>query len=241
VLLVVSADALPAERLAAALGLTAYEADQRVRAGGPFLHRILPPAEAEIEAARLGDAGLPVVAIDEADVRAADPHRVAGGSWRGSDLALRAGEEIVVRPDDVLLVVRGPIARERAAALQIRRVRTDVPVSGYRIHVHRRSETRPAELDPEDFDFGPGGPVAGSPLVELIGWLERLAPGAPRDDRFRRLPVALAPAEPPRGALADALGAGRRPGRAGEDVLLDNVGQFRFYSAWRAALERRRP
>jgi hypothetical protein len=65
-----------------------------------------------------------------------------------------------------------------------------------------------------------------------------------RDDGFRRLPPAYGVAEPePRGRLAAASALGRRSRGdhpESETVVLDNARQFRFYSAWRAALERRR-
>lgn len=239
-LIVVVTGATPAEALQAALGLSAYEAGQRARAGGPQLHRIVPAADAVAELDRLAEAGLDVVGIPEPEVRAAAPRLVEGGGWRADGLVLRgASGEIVLRPDDPFLVVRGTIVRERTPDAQIRRVALAVPEPGYRIHVHVRTEPRPVELDPGDFDFGPGGATAGSALVELLAWLARLAPSVPHDEGFRRLPVALGPAEPRRGALPDALAAGP-PRRQAEQVLLDNVGQFRFYSAWRAAVERRR-
>jgi hypothetical protein len=71
--------------------------------------------------------------------------------------------------------------------------------------------------------------------------LELLA-GSLADDGFRRLPPALAPTtEEPDAGLA---GAARPRPRRGRDalapVILDNLAQFRFYSAWRGAIERRR-
>jgi hypothetical protein len=63
------------------------------------------------------------------------------------------------------------------------------------------------------------------------------------DGGFRRVPPALGPAEPePRGAVAAAgtLGFASRPqGKQEGPVVLDNVAQFRFYSGWRAAVQRR--
>jgi hypothetical protein len=50
--------------------------------------------------------------------------------------------------------------------------------------------------------------------------------------------------EEPKGALAAAssLGRaarGRETGREEEPLVLDNAAQFRFYSGWRAAVQRR--
>src|SRR5687767_4412843 len=70
-----------APAVATALSLSAYEAGQRTRRGGDQLHRVLPAAEAETEAARLRAAGLGVTLLAEADVlAAADPLVAAGGS-----------------------------------------------------------------------------------------------------------------------------------------------------------------
>ena len=88
--------------------------------------------------------------------------------------------------------------------------------------------------------------VTGSARLEIDAWVEEVAGGAPCDDGFRRLPPALGPAEPePKGALAavSSLGLAARGQGSGRDegpVVLDNVAQFRFYSGWRAAVERRR-
>jgi hypothetical protein len=95
------------------------------------------------------------------------------------------------------------------------------------------------ELDPGDFDFGGGADV--SALLRLAAWIDEAAAGVPVDDGFRRLPPALAPEEA-RGSVASALQA-RPAGPARRDearVVLDNTGQFRSYSAWRATVERRR-
>jgi hypothetical protein len=142
--------------------------------------------------------------------------------------------------DDLLAVVEGPIARERQAGGEVRRVRSARPEPGFRIHLHRRSELPPVELDPEAFSFGPG--VQGSALLRLNEWVGLLARGRPRDEGFRHLPPALGAAETSSedaGTAVRALGSGgARPRK--EALLLDNVAQFRFYSAWRGTLERRR-
>jgi hypothetical protein len=112
------------------------------------------------------------------------------------------------------------------------------------VHVHRTCETRPVEIDAANFEFGTT--CTRSTRLEIDAWLGEVAGGSPRDDGFRRLPPALGPAEPePKGALAAAgsLGlASRRRKDAAEEgsLVLDNAEQFRFYSGWRAAVERRR-
>ena len=237
---VLDLDGAEAVALVEALGLSAYEAGQRVRGGGLHLHRVAPRAEAEAEQGRLTGAGLLAWVIPEAELRAAAPLIVLGGTAEGG-LRFRHDEgEIAVEAPGMLLVVRGPIARERTPSAEIRRQRLASPEPGYRFHLHRRDDPRPLELDPEDFDFGPAGPVAGSSMLELSGWVAGLAEGLMVDDRFRRLPPVFAPAAPERRSLRDALTTRVRTGPEAEAPLLDNLGQFRAYSGWRAAVERRR-
>jgi hypothetical protein len=90
------------------------------------------------------------------------------------------------------------------------------PEEGFRVHFHRYSDPRPVEIDAANFEFG--FTVTGSTRLEIDAWVEALAPDVPCDDGFRLLP----------------------PGGEGESVVLDNAAQFLFYSAWRAALQRRR-
>jgi hypothetical protein len=238
-LLVLDLEGAEAAVLAPALGLSAYEAGQRARAGGLHLHRVLAAAEAEAEAGRLRAAGVAVFTVPEKELREAAPVLVVGGELQPDGrIHLRAEEDVQIGRGDVLLAVKGPIARGVPPADQIRVVRLAVPEPGYRIHLHRASDPRPLELDPDDFDFGPHGPLSGSALRELTSWLETVVAPEGVDDRFRRLPPALGPAAPDRRAVRDALG-----GRGGGDkgpTRLDNVAQFRHYSLWRAAVERRR-
>lgn len=225
-----------AETLARALGLSAYEADQRCRRGGWQLVRVLDVAEAVEEVRRLEAAGLRPLPLPEAEVRRAEsPFRADSGGWRGDRLALHAGEEeSTLLPGEALLVVRGPIAREYLTqARDPRLLRLASLEPGHLVHVHPRAPGPPVEFDALDFDFGET-PLSGSTLLELLAWSERLAGEAPVDDGFRLLPPVLAPA-PGTDGVAAALG--RRHEAA---PVLDNVAQFREYSGWRAALERRR-
>jgi hypothetical protein len=99
------------------------------------------------------------------------------------------------------------------------------------------------ELDPLAFAFGEEKPLSGSSLLEITGWLGEIASGISTDDRFRRLPPALGAADEGPDALASVRG-GRSASafvrQKDAPAILDNVSQFRFYSGWRAAVERRR-
>jgi hypothetical protein len=227
-----------------ALERSPYDVRLLVRRGGLHLHRILAAADAEAEARRLEAAGVSAFLVAEAEARVR-PLRALGGEQAPTALALRTEEgPLDVRRDDVLLVVTGRIAREYQPSSTRRRVDTARLDDGYRVHLHRRSATRPVEIDAASFE--PGFAVTGSARLEVDAWIRSLAGDAPHDDAFRYLPPALAPAEPePKGALSVAGSLDRAPRRAvgGRDdrtVVLDNVEQFRFYSGWRAAVERRR-
>jgi len=224
------------------LGLSRFEASQRVNRGGPDLWRIAPTATAQEEAERLRAAGLKVLLIPEGEVREGRRPVVAtGGRWIEGSLELRVdGGSVRVSGNEILLIVQGPIAREYPPSPETRRVRLATLEPGYRIHLHRGENPRPLELDPDVFDFGPTG-VAQSSLLALREWVQTLGLKTLVDDSFRRILPALAP-----GTARDSLGAvlaAQSPAardRKGNAVPLDNVGQFRFYSAWRGAVERRR-
>ena len=231
-----------AERLADALWLAPYDARQRATTGGYQMHRALPEREAEAEAERLGAAGLVAIVVpaEEAAERGR-PVLVHGGGPQPEALALQTAEgPLLLRGPDVFIVVRGPIAREYQPGAEVRRVRTATLEGGHRLHLHRRSSLRPLEVDPLAFDFGEEPQTSLSSLLTVLEWIADLAPAAPTDDGFRRLTPALGPSEGPGGgrlAAAAALDAAR--GLREGPQPLDNVGQFRAYSAWRAAVELR--
>ncbi len=246
-LVVLDLDGVSADALAPALDLPPYEAGLVARRGGLHLHLLLDPTAAEAEAGRLGARGLSTYLVPEAEARVR-PLRATGGDRKAGALALRTEEGLVDLPGgDVLLVVRGPITRAYQASSRRRRIDTARLDDGYRVHLHRRSAgggSRPVEIDAATFEFGFA--ATGSARLELDAWTEEVAGGAPCDDGFRRLPPALGPAEAePKGALAAAssLPLTSRAREGGSDerpLVLDNVEQFRFYSGWRAAVERRR-
>jgi hypothetical protein len=240
VLLVLEIASADEGALARALSLSAFEAAQRRRRGGPDLHRILPAALAAEEAARLRAQGLEVLEIAEDEVRRAEPVTITRGSAETDALALE-GDEGPLRlvEADLFLVVRGVITREYQSTPEARLQRRMATLDpGYRVHLHRRGDVRPVELDPAALDFGPGGAPSGAQL-QVTRWIDRLFPGVPRDDSFRVVIPALAPAAPVARSHAAAAAALARPGPQRRAVL-DNLAQFRFHSAWRGAARRLR-
>jgi hypothetical protein len=241
-LVILDLDAADPERLESVLGLATYEAALLARRRGFHLHRLLAPELAEAEARRLHAGGLRVETVAEEELRD-PPLRALGGERGRGSLTLRTEEgPVTLHRGDLLIVVRGPIARQYQPVFRRRRVDTASLEEGYRVHLHRRADRRPVEIDIANFEFGTAG--AGSTRLELEAWVDEIRAEVAEDDGFRRLPPAFGVAEPePRGPLAaaSALGrAGRGERAEGESVVLDNAAQFRFYSAWRAALERRR-
>jgi hypothetical protein len=249
VLLVLDLERAPVELLERAAGLTAYEAGLFARRGGYHLFRVLPAPAAEAAAAVLAAQGLAVVPVPEAEARAR-PLCALGGELLSSELALRTAEgPVQLRREHLLLVVSGPIVREYRPPLARRRVDTARLEQGFRVHLHRHAERRAVEIDPANLELGFA--PSGSARLEVEAWLAEVAAGVPRDDGFRRLPAALAPEQPERQGPLAAAGALRRRSPGGEDttrdvartdepLLLDNLEQFRFYSGWRAAAQRRR-
>ncbi|MCM2256948.1 MAG: hypothetical protein NDJ94_14930 [Vicinamibacteria bacterium] len=234
--------AVTPEALGAVLGLGAYEAGQLVRRGGWQALRSLPPAEAAELATRLRAAGAAAEALAEAETRRAGrPVPVTGGALLASGLELDTDAgPVTLAAADLLLIVRGPIAREYQAQeapgwRALRRVRLTNPQPGYRFHLHRRAEDAPLELDPAEFAFRE---KAVSAQLQLGAWCDALArDGVADDDGFRRLAVALSYAPRDEEEPGAKRGAPRREKEG--DRLLDNLAQFRAYSAWRGVLARR--
>ncbi len=254
-LVVIDLASAEASALARATVISAYEATLLIRRRGLHLHRVLPPEQAEREAARLAAAGFAPLLVPESEARLR-PLRATAGELAPAGLLLRTEEgSLELARRELLMVVTGPIARQRQASGKPSKVVLATLEESWCVHLHRVADPRPIEIDAGSFE--PGFAPTGSTELELRAWLDVLAQSATRDDGFRLLTPALAPAEAPvpgalsaveslrarRPAAADPRLVGeRRPssGTAEERVLLDNRAQFRFYSGWHAAAERRR-
>ena len=235
VLVVIEHSESDPDSLGRALGLSFFEASQRAARGGFDLLRTSRPAEAEELAAELRESGLAVFLVPESEARR-PPSPVRGGGFEDRRLHLLTGEgEVVFRGEDLLLVVKGPIAREYQTPADRAKFSTATLPGGYLVHLHLRRDRPPYELDPDNFEFGAAS-RQGS-LLELGLGLESL--GASTDDGFKKLAPALAPAAKETTGVAAAARALVRTSGEGA-LVLDNVAQFRFYSGWRGAVERRR-
>jgi hypothetical protein len=239
-----------APTLADALGIDLYAARQRVQRGGAQFWRSLDQAEARAEAGRLAAAGLKTWLFDEHAVRAhGQPRQALGGGLAQGRLRLRF-EQATLTPEvhDLLMVVRGPIAREyqrdpaRSPGARERK-HPPAPIEpGYRFHVHMREPAAPLELNPAAFEFDEDEDGRAAYLT-LHRWAQKLGERLPVDDGFRYVVPALNPAQAE--ASREAIFMGGAESRGGghkrdERLLLDNLAQFRFFSAWRGLAERER-
>lgn len=244
-LLVLDLTGVEASSLAALTGQSIYDATQLVRRGGLHLHRVLEPATAEELAGRFRAAALTTYVVPEREVRQR-PLCASRGERAGSELLLHTPEgHLVVRAVDLLLVVAGPIAREPGPRFERRRIETARLQESWCAHLHRIGEERPLELDPRRIELG--FTVTGSAQLELESWIEALGPAVPRDEGFRRETPAVAPPAPEddgRSAGWPLAHSHASMGSRSKDApppVYDNLAQFRFYSGWRAAVERRLP
>jgi hypothetical protein len=239
-LLVLSVNGKAREGIAQALGITLWEAGQVLRRGGDHLLGSYAVGEGDSACERLARLGFRTLRIPEGEVRLV-PRRALGGGWRDGRLVLHMAEGRVleVQLQELLLLVLGPIARAFQTNAEPRKVRFHEVSEGYRFHLHLRESAPPVELDPEEFEFFREALVM-SAILEMREWFACLPQGVTRDEAFRLETPALSPA-----VGFDALPVAGRPfvrrsARKDGPVVLDNLAQFRFYSGWRGAAERRR-
>ncbi len=240
VLVLLDLAAASPETLAEALATSRYEATLLSRRGGLQLVRAASPEDAVAEAERLRARGAEPLLVPEEEVLAT-PLPCLAGEKRGAELELRTSQgSVTLARGEALLLVRGPITREYQPAQKRRRIASARLEEGFRVHVHRRGEKHPLEIDALNFELGFA--ASGSSRLAIDAWLEAVAGDARRDDGFARLPPVLGPAAPEPGGVLAAVGSLAATSRAGEarPLVLDNLAQFRFYSGCLAAVARRR-
>ncbi len=136
----------------------------------------------------------------------------------------------------IALIVSASIKRERVKdQASLRTLAATRLEDAWLIHVHLRGEPRPWEIDPRRTGYE--GAVLASAHMRTLELVRRLSAIAPHDEGFKNIVPALSlGVEPP--SELDSLKATRRSeGKEPNVVILDNVAQFREYSAWRGALE----
>ena len=237
-LVVVDIERVDPPELADAFSLPAAETAQWVRRGGFRLtSSAATPERAEAEVARLTQLGLSAVALPGSEVaEARAPYEALSVRRHAERLEVRHSDgRLAIAAPDVLLLVTGPIRREYQTTTEKRRFRLATLDQGYRFHLHLHRELRPVELDPHSLEFE-GDVPPGSSQLRLSGWLTGLGPDWARDDGFRLVPPALGLEQPTTGP--QQLAAALRGGDDGGSQVLDNVTQFRFFSAWQGLTRR---
>lgn len=243
--LVIETAAQPAEVLAEACGMSIWDARQWQAASRYRLLRVTLEAQVGEPLSAIRAKGLnPLVLHGDAVARARSPIPVESLDVTAFPFqcTLREDPEGAVSrkalpESEIALVISAPIKRERQKE-QRSRVRQDTRMEeAWLVHVHLRSETRPWEIDPRRTAYeGPGLASAHMRTLELV---RRLSNVAPLDESFKNIVPALSPGSDPSNELAGLHAGGAKPrDKDQKTVVLDNVAQFREYSAWRGALER---
>ncbi len=140
---------------------------------------------------------------------------------------------------DVALIVSASIKRERVKDASSLRARADSRLQdAFLVHLHLKKEARPWEIDPRRTGYE--GASLASAHMSTLDLVRRLSVRAPHDEAFKTIVPALSlGADPPSdltGLKKTAKGAGKEP----KVIVLDNVAQFREYSAWRGAVGKQR-
>lgn len=226
----------------AALGL--YEARQCLLAKRPRLFRILPnELRAQELSASLGAARVPHYLVSEQAVLSMPVSRARRVDFLDRHLTISFAREppLTLGHEDLLLVVRGEIRRERHHEKRLGSARgvSHRLSSGERIHLYEKEAKVAVEIEPEAFDWDVlGMERTTSALLNVERLMSRIAVKAPFacvDRGFDDEPVVLARADEerdPTHALAEV------DRRSSNGVLFDNEAQFRFYARWRYRVER---
>ena len=139
-----------------------------------------------------------------------------------------------LRRENLALIVTGPIQREKIREQASPKKAADSRrEESWLVHLHLRDDERPWEIDPGRTAFeGPGFASANMRTRDLV---QKLSVSAPCDDAFKTTVPALSPGEDPIADLRRPKGEGKGE-KEGRLLVLDNVTQFREYSAWRSTL-----
>lgn len=226
------------EPFAEAVGMDPYDARLALRAERPRLLRKLESAsDAKDLSARLASARIAHFTLAEADVTRIEvaPVRSMELMEETMRLGLAEGRRQVTRYRDVVLLVRGDIARERHRERGLGTTQgTNRPLTpGLRLHFYTRQAAAVYELDPEKFDWsvlrGERSPSTPLNLRRLLDKIKERAPAVVIDRGFDWEPVVLSRAE--RGSEVSSALAGEESRQ--DAAVYDNESQFRFYSRWR--------
>lgn len=229
------------DALARATALSLYDARLALNARRyRLLRKVETAAEADALCRRAREGGLVLLSVKEGDLDAIPLQPFYGASFEAQGLVLRLGlgEPAPVPYDDVLLLVKGEIVRERfeEKRLATNRAASQKLTPSYRLHLYGCT-SGVFDLDPETFDWTALGNGQTSSLYinleALVAEVRKRSPRAEIDDRFGSEPVVLTRREvgnDPAAMLAQA--SSKETG-----VVHDNEPQFRYYARWRYLVE----
>jgi hypothetical protein len=232
-----------------AFNIALADASLRIRRRGYQLLRITSIREAETFVTQLRRTGIAAWSLPEQRIDAGRyPVIIRGGDVAAGRFVL-AENSIPIRVvgEDLLLAIWGRIHRTRHEFFGLERLRPrpspflSTLNEEHRLHLHRRLEDRPLEIDPGSFEFDDRNAAMESSLLRIRSGLESLMGHRTIDDAFRLEAPAMSPMQTPQTgvfAIVESLkdrGAEQEGKYSG---LLYNLEQFRFYSAWRGALAR---
>lgn len=222
-----------------------YDARLFLSSGRPRLFRFVDDeGEARRLSKELAHAKLAHYVVSEESVLALPVARASRLDLRERHLEVRLeGRErasVSLPYTDVILLVRGEIARERQDENRFGTMRNVSRrlTPGLRLHLYGRDAAFAIEIDPDAFDWELLESDRGSSAVlnfeKLVSRLSAVVESANLDSGFDYEPVVVSKAK--EGAdVTDALSETDR-GPAG--ALYDNEASFRFYSRWRYRVER---
>lgn len=241
---VVDTRAADVEKIAEACGVSPWEARQWQAASRYRLIRVsAEPADGPLESG-LKAAGLRVLIVpDETVARSRNPIPIESIDSLAEPAQCTVREDPETPPSrrdlragDLALIVTASIRREKVKDETPRRTPADSRLEdAWLVHLHFKAGARPWEIDPLKTAYEGAGPA--SAYMRTLELVRRLQAFAPHDDAFKNMVPALSPGADPRTALASFAPANQKKSKEPKVVVLDNVAQFREYSAWRGALE----
>jgi hypothetical protein len=241
--IVIDTTATSVEAIAEACEVSVWEARQWKAATRYRLVKVTSdPPEHSMES-RLKEHGLSVHVVPEETVaRARTPVRLeaidaaglpVGCTLRNDPEAPSVRREL--KEEDLVLVISASIRREKLKEPISPKKAPDVRLEdAFLVHLHLRGETRPWEIDPRRTAFEGAG--LASAHMTTLALVRRLSATVPHDEGFKNQVPAMAPGLDPLSELVGLKETGAKAPREQGLVVLDNVSQFREYSAWRGAI-----
>jgi hypothetical protein len=243
---VIDTAATPLQTIAEACGVSAWDARQWQAASRYRLVKIgTEPADGPLEAG-LRAKGLRVFGVPEETilrsrnpipVESIDPSVSPAACTVREDPEAAPARKVLLEPD-LALILSATIRREKVRDQTTKRAPSDTRLEdGWLVHFHFRGGSRPWEIDPRKTTYEGAG--LASAYMRTLELVRRLSTFVPHDDGFKNVVPALSQsADPSSGVEALAPSAPSSKGKEPRVVILDNVAQFREYSAWRGAVER---